>query len=364
MEENSLLDQEMMKAAKAAANFYLKSKTGRRVLARFAPVWVSNAQRRNKYEKMKIHVPRFLFITINSQCNLRCAGCYARATDACGDICVGKPAPNELTREQWDRIFSEAEQLGISPIMVLGGETFLRMEILETAAKHERLLFAVFTNGTLIDNERLAFLDAHRNIIPLISIEGNFDDTDKRRGKGVSKKIDQAMTLFRQKDILFGASITTTTKNVTHTTQPSFVKSLQSKGCGIVYYLEYIPMEKGTEDLVLNAEKVKELGMTTQQLRKQFPDMIIYSAQGDENKLGGCQGAGRGFFHINASGGAEPCPFSPYSAVSLKDHSILEALESDFFKGVRNLNNIHAGKCEDGCTLHIHRDEVEKLSKT
>ena len=47
--------------------------------------------------------------------------------------------------------------------------------------------------------------------------------------------------------------------------------------------------------------------------RENMEDMIVVSFPGDEKSSGGCLAAGRGFFHINSHGGAEPCPFSPYS---------------------------------------------------
>ena len=36
--------------------------------------------------------------------------------------------------------------------------------------------------------------------------------------------------------------------------------------------------------------------------------------------------AERGFFHINSHGGAESCPFSPYSDINVKNTSLRQAL--------------------------------------
>lgn len=47
--------------------------------------------------------------------------------------------------------------------------------------------------------------------------------------------------------------------------------------------------------------------------------MVFLSFSGDEKYVGGCLAAGRGFFHINANGEVEPCPFSPYSDVNSKE---------------------------------------------
>lgn len=75
---------------------------------------------------------------------------------------------------------------------------------------------------------------------------------------------------------------------------------------------------------------------------------------------GGCVAAGRGFFHINSHGGAEPCPFSPYSDVNIKDTSLREAIHSPLFTALRSggiLLDDHSG----GCVLYEKRELVEAL---
>ena len=45
--------------------------------------------------------------------------------------------------------------------------------------------------------------------------------------------------------------------------------------------------------------------------------------------------AGRGFFHINSHGSAEPCPFSPYSDTNVRDTSLRQALQSPLFTALQ-----------------------------
>ena len=45
--------------------------------------------------------------------------------------------------------------------------------------------------------------------------------------------------------------------------------------------------------------------------------------------------AWRGVVHINPEGRLEPCPFSPYSDVSLKHFSLQEALQSPLLRTIR-----------------------------
>lgn len=88
--------------------------------------------------------------------------------------------------------------------------------------------------------------------------------------------------------------------------------------------------------------------------------MVFVSFPGDEKSSGGCIAAGRGFFHINSNGGAEPCPFSPYSDINVRDTSLREALKSPLFLALREQNVLmeeHSG----GCVLFERRESVEAI---
>ena len=88
--------------------------------------------------------------------------------------------------------------------------------------------------------------------------------------------------------------------------------------------------------------------------------MLFMSFPGDEKLSGGCLAAGRGFFHINSNGGAEPCPASPYSDINVCETSLIDALNSNLFKSLRN-GGILTEEHEGGCVLFEHKDEVEKI---
>ena len=84
------------------------------------------------------------------------------------------------------------------------------------------------------------------------------------------------------------------------------------------------------------------------------------AASSPRRRPGGCVAAGRGFFHINSHGGAEPCPFSPYSDVNVRDTSLREAMNSGLFRALRDNGHLledHAG----GCVLYEKRALVEQL---
>ena len=68
----------------------------------------------------------------------------------------------------------------------------------------------------------------------------------------------------------------------------------------------------------------------------------------------------REFFHINSHGGAEPCPFSPYSDINVKDTSFKEAIRSRLFASLRD-NHVLEAKHEGGCVLFSERETVQAI---
>lgn len=313
---------------------------------------------RKEQEAEGNHIPPFLIASIATQCNLHCKGCFARANHNCHDM--AENVTGALTTEEWERIFREAAELGIGFILLAGGEPFLRMDVLKAAAKYQSILFPVFTNGTMMTEEVIELLDKNRNLIPVLSIEGNEATTDERRGKGTYQRLIHSMNQLQAKGIVFAASITVTKKNRNETLAEDFVQELATKGCKGIIYVEYVPVDAATKDLALDdTDRMQMLGELNH-LRKKRGDMVLIAFPGDERNSGGCLAAGRGFFHINAYGGAEPCPFSAYSDVNIKNLSIKEALRSPLFLRLRengNLENEHIG----GCVLFEQEAQVKKI---
>ena len=153
-------------------------------MARFAAASRKASERRARNEKDGLHVPSYLIASITSSCNLHCAGCYSRANHATVDC----EPQRQLTTEQWESIFQQAEELGVSFILLAGGEPLLRYDIIEAAGRHSNILFPIFTNGTFLGQRYFQLLDRCRNLIPVISIEGDQILTDSRRGEGIYEK--------------------------------------------------------------------------------------------------------------------------------------------------------------------------------
>ena len=327
-------------------------------MAKFALESQRAAQRRHTYEEQGEHVPTYLICSVTSLCNLHCAGCYARSLDTCEDA---EPV-KQLTGEEWSDIFAQASELGISFVLLAGGEPMVRRDVIAAAAEHGDILFPIFTNGTLLNDEYLSLLEKHRNLVPVFSIEGGEDTTDTRRGAGIYRRVQTAMERLRERRILFGASITVTTNNLAEVTSDEFLADLQGRGCKAAIFVEYVPTGHDTDDLAFRDGHRAALDARLTELRQREDSMLLISFPGDEKSSGGCLAAGRGFFHINSHGGAEPCPFSPYSDINVRDTSLREAMRSRLFLALRN-GDILLEEHDGGCVLFRKREQVEALLK-
>lgn len=344
------------RVVKDAVKATLKNPRESAFMLRFAAASKAASKKRRKAEDSGEHIPPFLIASITSKCNLHCAGCYSRCNHATTD----EEPVRQLTGEDWEKIFDEADELGISFILLAGGEPMLRRSIIQAAGKKQNILFPIFTNGTFIDEQYFKLLDKCRNLVPIMSIEGNRETTDSRRGEGIYDKLIANMDEFKKRGLIFGASVTVTTQNYKEVTSAEFLGSLSERGCKAVIFVEYVPVTEESKELAPTDAEREYLSQEIQRLREQAPEMVYISFPGDEKSSGGCVAAGRGFFHINSHGGAEPCPFSPYSDVNIKDTSLREALHSPLFTALRS-GDILRDDHEGGCVLYEKRELVEAL---
>jgi sulfatase maturation enzyme AslB (radical SAM superfamily) len=134
------------------------------------------ARRRVRLAKRGIPVPPIMIMSVTERCNLHCTGCYAHEFHGADR--------DEMDDPTIESIVKQASDLGISVVLLAGGEPFLRKdELLRLAANNPSLLFLIFTNGLMITDQIAGMLTRRRNIVPVVSLEGDSAQTDTRRGK-------------------------------------------------------------------------------------------------------------------------------------------------------------------------------------
>jgi MoaA/NifB/PqqE/SkfB family radical SAM enzyme len=307
---------------------------------------------RKQHEWDGLMVPPIMIVSITSRCNLACAGCYMHGR--------GEKPKEDMSPGVLASVIDQAAELGVSIIVIAGGEPFVRKdEILALAKTHPRILFPVFTNGLLIDDAMAAEIAACRNIVPVISFEGFREDTDTRRGSGVYDQLLSVCARLKDRNVFFGCSVTTTRRNFDNVTGEAFVRQMTRAGARVFTFVEYVPIAPGTENLVLTHEQKKTLQAVLADYNRKFPVLFI-GFPGDEDTYGGCLAAGRGFVHVSPHGDLEPCPAAPYSDANLSTVPLSEALQSRLLGRLREKPEFLA-ETEGGCALRANRAWVEEI---
>ena len=280
---------------------------------------------RRKKDAMKeygCNIPWTILIDPTSSCNRRCTGCWAAE--------YGRSL--NLSYETIDRIIREANELGTHMFLFSGGEPLVRKtDIIRLCESHPDSQFLAFTNGTLIDEAFAAEMLRVRNLIPAISVEGFGRATDARRGEGTFKAVEKAMGILREYRLPFGVSCCYTHQNAGVIGSEEYFDWMIDKGTKFAWFFTYVPVGVGAPTgLMATADDRKLMYEKIREYRKTKP-IFTLDFWNDGEYVKGCIAGGRYYFHINANGDAEPCAFIHYSNMNIKDHTLIEVLQSPLF---------------------------------
>ncbi len=270
--------------------------------------------------------PAVMVVSPTTRCNLACEGCYS----------AGGGQSDAITTGRFDRLLSECEALGIYFVVVSGGEPFLRADLLDLFARHPDIEFLVFTNGTLIARRHLApALAWLGNVIPCISVEGFEEQTDRRRGAGVHAEVAAAMAALRDEGVIFGFSATPMRHNNDLLVSDAFVDHCVRAGCFAGFYFGYVPVGRDPNLSLMPTPEQRLARLRRIREIRRSGRLIVSDFWCDGEISGGCLSAGRVYFHVNAAGGVEPCVFHQFSADSILDRPLADALDSAYFRHLR-----------------------------
>ncbi len=281
--------------------------------------WPKEEELRKKYN---CNIPMAILLDPTSACNLHCTGCWAAE--------YGNKL--NLTYDEIDSIITQGKELGVYMYIYTGGEPLVRKnDLIRLAEKHNDCVFLCFTNSTLIDEKFADDLVRVGNFYPSISLEGNEETTDSRRGKGTYQKVIQAMKLLQEKKLIYGISCCYTSANVDAITSEEFYDKMIDLGAYFVWFFHYMPVGNDAVPALLpSPEQRKHVIERIRKLRREKP-LFAMDFQNDAEFVGGCIAGGRRYLHINANGDVDPCVFIHYSDSNIRQKTLLECLRSPLF---------------------------------
>lgn len=285
------------------------------------------------------NVPWTILMDPTSACNLHCTGCWAAE--------YGNKL--NLSYEELDDIIEQGKDMGVYFYIYTGGEPLVRKkDLMRLCEKHSDCIFMSFTNGTLIDEEFAQEMLRVKNFFPVLSVEGDMDATDFRRGDGVYSKVIQAMDILHENHLPIGISCCYTSKNIPSIVSDEFIDEMISHGVKYAWYFHYMPVGNDAAPELLPSAKQREYMYNRIREIRSTKEIFPMDFQNDGEYLQGCIAGGRRYFHINANGDMDPCVFIHYSDSNIRKKSILEGLCSPMFMQYRKnqpFNSNHLKPC-------------------
>jgi MoaA/NifB/PqqE/SkfB family radical SAM enzyme len=239
------------------------------------------------------------FISVTNRCNLCCQGCWVTPSDP----------PHELSLTQLDNIVAECKRYSARFFGILGGEPLLHPELITFLERHPDCYFQLFTNGLLLNDEAAAVLRRLGNVTPLISVEGDVEVSDQRRGgSGVHEAAMRAMSNCRRHGLIFGVATSVCRSNMDALVNEEFVQDLIKRGALYLWYYIYRPAgPRPTPELALAAEQIAALRRFLVENRARYP-ILLLDAYWDEKGRAVCPAAMGLSHHVSPAGALEACP--------------------------------------------------------
>ncbi len=158
-----------------------------------------------KRRKKGLLFPAFQFISITNDCNLQCQGCWVSNN--------GKAEYMDL--ERINSIIEAGKEHGSYFFGILGGEPLMHRQLTDIFQNHQDCYFQLFTNGTLFTGSLASQLRNYGNVTPLISLEGDEEVADIRRGgHGIYNRTIEAITTSVRQGLITGVAVSVCKSNI------------------------------------------------------------------------------------------------------------------------------------------------------
>lgn len=290
-----------------------------------------------KRRKRGEYFPAFLFISVTSQCNLRCQGCW-----------VSSETKQVLAPECLDKIIREAKTRECRFFGILGGEPLMYPHLVEVLSRHPECYFQVFTNGTLLTESVAREFRRLGNVTPLISLEGLEEVSDQRRGgTKVYQRSLQGLENCRRARLLTGVATSVCKSNFRDLVTEDFAREVGKRGAHYLWYYIYRPMGPNPcTELCLTQDEIIALRRFIVELRMRAPIMVV-DAYWDHEGRALCPAATGISHHIGPGGDIEPCPPLQFARERLGDGSDLTQLieNSTFLEAFRRFSTSQTQGC-------------------
>lgn len=235
-------------------------------------------------------------IDVNSNCNLSCANCANASINCSENVNWSLEQINEVvkTLKPYSRL-----------IFVSGGEPYMNPNLIDAIEMNPDVEFVTFTNGSMLKQYEKAVERNLNNLFVMVSIDGDEQYHDCKRGNGVYQNAITAVNYFRENGYLCGISSVVEEDNIDQLFSQEYIDFARSLDASALYFLK--DAHNGNEEFNQHYIELSEALQNT--LFGTFP---VFNMPYCEKTLSKdkCCFAGRQWLRVNADFEVTACPFS------------------------------------------------------
>lgn len=250
-----------------------------------------------------------VIIEITKRCNKGCQYCYSQP---------GKNIDMETTT--LNQII-EFARTNYKHIFITGGEPTLDKRVLTICRANPDIMFFMFTNGSLIDENYAERIVELGNLIPILSIDGSFElmHDGIMKGKGNFRQVMKAIANLNSTGVPWGYLSVVTNINANDVLSPEFVRDKREKGAILARYLEFLPV--GPRAMVELIPSGEVYYLMEKRKREIINNGEIYMQDTSQEKC-------RGLLFFDVDGNIKNCPFFHCSKHNVSEGNILQLVKS------------------------------------
>ena len=275
-------------------------------------------------ERTGAHTPLVILISPTMRCNLTCEGCYAAeyAPDA------------DMSPETLQSIVDQANDIGIYLFTILGGEPFVKDDLLDFCEENSDSYFQVYTNGTLIDEdavERLARDRQRRSHAQHRGRQGGHRRPPRRRRLRPAHG-DHGQPQGGRRRLRYLVD-----RHPPQLQVPRQRRVRRPAGRQGRHHRLELPLHAARPRARPEPHAHARGAQRVPRGRPAHPGReaaVRLDFWGDAPLVGGCIAA-KWYMHINSEGWVEPCIFTHFATHNINESTLEEAITSPYFNEIR-----------------------------
>ncbi len=262
--------------------------------------------------------PHAVTIAVTQDCNAHCVHCSAFRRSSGGPLTTG----------EWCGVIDQCAELGITDIIITGGEPLMRpdLDVLVRRIVENDCVADIFTNGSMLNEENLDKISEAGCDTLFVSLDSPVpEEHDSLRGvPGLYDRVIEGIKLAVSRGMAVGISTYMDRESISKDYHHRFLELSKELGVGELTVFDLVPTGKyiKQDELILaDSEREAFRVIHEEQWKDGDGPRVCLMCHVNDPHIMGCFGV-KWQIHITHNGYVTPCDFTPLHFGNVREESL------------------------------------------